>query len=106
MKYSLRTEHVSLNTADEEQINKQLRTLSIHRKLPDITDISFHKSTPHGKGNIISCIINIQQGKRLLHTERDGETLQNALAQSIEVLRRKLQKNHDEQQRHDGGVQK
>lgn len=94
MKYSLRTEHLELTDLDKEQLDKKIDRLTKHLVPPFMTDITISHDQHHRKGQVITCIINIGQGKKVFHAERSAESVQNALDLVLEALERELEKEH------------
>jgi ribosomal subunit interface protein len=105
MKYSLRTEHITLSDLDREQLDKKLSRLNKHLLEHHMIDISILHDTHHQKGNTVTCVINIEQGKKVFHAERTHSTIQNALDEALAAVARELKKEHDKNKRHGGGLQ-
>ncbi len=102
MQYQLRTEHIELTSSDQEQLDKKLDRLHKHLKPPYITDITFIRDTHHRTGNIITCIINVQQGKDMYHAERSNGDIQTALDQALKAIGQEMKNNHDKETDHRG----
>jgi ribosomal subunit interface protein len=105
MKYSLHAERLTLSATDRQQLDAKLARLRKHLNPPFMIDVVFRHDPHHLKGAVITCAINIKQGKKVFHTERAGQSALTALDQSLAALRRELKKEHDKHKRHGGGVQ-
>ncbi len=105
MNYSLRTKHITLSDFDRKQLDRKLSSLAKHLKPPFTTDIFIEHDRHHHTGQVIAFTINIKQGKKVFHAERQSESLQDALDLVLAALKRELKKEHDKKKRHGGGVE-
>lgn len=99
MKYNLHTHHLDLTDLDYEQLEKKLDRLTKFLKTPYTTDVTFKRSTHHNKGQVINCKINISQGKKVVHADRQEGSVQDALDETIDALRHSLAKMHDKEKK-------
>lgn len=90
MRYSLSTSHLEITAEDQTLIDKKLSKLDRILHEPYVTDIRLKHDTHHGKGDVVSCTINIEQGKRVFHAERSRETIQDALDECIAAIHQEL----------------
>lgn len=94
MKYNLSTEHFSITEADQKLIDKKLVKLEKVVHEPFTMDIRVVHDTHHRNGQVVTCRINISQGKRVFHAERSTDSLQTSLDEVIDALRQELKKAH------------
>lgn len=106
MKYSLRSHNLTLTDLDQEQMDKKLDRIKKHLMPPYVMDVSVTREVLKSEGESVTCIINVEQGKRVFHAERTENTLQNSLDEAIDAISNELKKEHDKKKRHGGGVQK
>lgn len=106
MKYNLTTQHITITEQDHELLDKKLNALLKHLVPPYVTDVLVKKDQHHSKGDIITCSIRIKHGQHVSHASRERDTVQNALDEAIEAIRRELKKIQDKDKRHGGGVQR
>lgn len=106
MKYSLRLQDVALTDEDQRLMDSKLDRIKKHLIPPYVADISCTRTVLKTAGESVTCIINIEQGKKVFHAERTSNTLQNALDEAVAAVGRELAKEHDKHKRHGGGVQK
>jgi ribosomal subunit interface protein len=92
MKYSLSTDHITVTPTDQELIDKKLVKLEKLVHEPYTMDLRLTHDTHHLKGEVVTCIINIQQGKRVFHAERSSESIQTSLDEVVTALRHELEK--------------
>jgi ribosomal subunit interface protein len=95
MQYSLRCEHLTLSSLDEELIEKKLQRLEKYASVPYVMDVTFLHTTHQATGNIVECRLTIKQGKQVFHAERTEATIQEALDAALHALRQELTKYHD-----------
>ncbi len=100
MKYSLRTENMELSEFDVKQLDKKIERLRNHLTPPFEMDINIKHDRHHNKGQVVTCKINIEQGKKVLHAERTGQSAQDAIDVVIEAIKHELEKEHDKKKRH------
>ncbi len=100
MKYSLRTEHLTLTDFDQQQLDKKLNRLGKHLLPPFVIDISLLHDTHHQKGAVVTCIITIEQGKKVFHAQREAESIQDAMDRCLEAISRELRKEHSKHKKH------
>jgi ribosomal subunit interface protein len=92
MKYNLSTEHLTVTSVDQELIDKKLLKLEKLVHEPYTMDIRLVHDTHHRHGQVVTCTVNIAQGKRVFHAERESESIQTSLDEVITALRHELQK--------------
>lgn len=100
MKHSLRVEHIELSQSDKEQLESKLSRLEKHLVAPYVTDVTISHDTHHTKGDVISCTIIIEQGKHVFRAERNAETVQNAIDESLAAMQSELRSSHDRRKEH------
>lgn len=106
MKYSLRLQDIELTDEDQRLMDSKLDRIKKHLTPPYVADISCIRTQLKTAGETVTCIINIEQGKKVFHAERTSDTIQNALDEAVAAVSRELAKEHDKQKRHGGGVQR
>lgn len=99
MKFNLRNQYISPTDSDLAQMQEKLDRLDKHLLPPYVADVHLIHDQHHRSGEVVTCIINIEHGKRVFHTERTGGTIQDALDEAIEAVRRELKKYHDIQRK-------
>lgn len=90
MKYSLSTDHIIVTETDRAQIDKKLIKLEKLVHEPFNMDIRIRHDTHHQKGQVVTCIVNLEQGKRVFHTERSASSIQTAIDEAVAALRQEL----------------
>lgn len=100
MKYSLRTENFTLSDFDREQLDKKMERLNKHLIPPFTVDVALLHDTHHNKGQVVTCRINVEHGKKVLHAERTGQSAQDAVDESLVAIKRELEKEHDKKKDH------
>lgn len=100
MKYSLRTEHLTLTDFDQQQLEKKLNRLGKHLLPPFVIDISLLHDTHHQRGPVVTCIINIEQGRKVFHADRSAESIQDAIDRSLQAVAKELRKEHSKHKKH------
>jgi ribosomal subunit interface protein len=95
VKYSLNVEHIELTELDRRLLDEKLDRLEKYMQPPFTTDVRLVHDTHHEKGQVVTCTINIEQGSKVFHAERTGESIQDALDQAIDALSSELKKQHD-----------
>ena len=94
MKYNLQSD-LDFSTADQRLLDKKMNRIGKLLEPPYTIDLRFKRDTHHATGNVVTCTINIKQGKKVHHAERSGENPQNALDQVLQAMRQELKKHHD-----------
>src|SRR5687767_10054519 len=97
MKYSLSTDHITVTPSDQELLDKKLVKLEKLVNEPYTMTIRFKHDTHHLKGQVVTCLVNIQQGKRVFHAERNEDSIQTAFDGVVAALKSELQKAHKDQ---------
>jgi len=100
MQYSLSLQHLSMSEADEQLLNEKLDRLKKHLLPPYTVQIRFTRSTHHQKGDVVTCIVNIEQGGEVFHAEKDASTMQDALDEVVAALMNNLERAHDKRKDH------
>ncbi len=76
-------------------MDKKLGRLQKHLLPPYTINVRCTHSTHHAKGNVITCLVNIEQRGKVFHAERAASTIQDALDAVIEALEKELGREHD-----------
>ncbi len=95
MKYNISKTGLELTEIDLELIQKKCQQLD---KLADehgIADIRFQRGNHHIKGKVVTCALNVSQGKEVLHAERHGENVQDVFDAALTALKQQLKKVRD-----------
>jgi ribosomal subunit interface protein len=97
MKYQLRTDNVELSDLDRVFLDKKMTRLQKHLKPPYAIEVTIRRDSHHRSGEVITCVMNIRMGgvKRVLHSERTANTIQDCIDEIIHAADRELQKIHD-----------
>lgn len=95
MKYSITTQHIELSEADLTLLDKKLERIKKYLTPPFNANVVLRHDTHHRTGITVTCTVNIKQGKTVFHAQRAGESIQEALDEVIDVLKRELLKNQD-----------
>jgi len=94
MEYSLSTDHITITPHDQELLDKKLAKLEKLVHQPYTMSIRFRHDTHHRTGEVVTCLINIGQGRRVFHAERSEDSIQTALDEVIDALKSELHKAH------------
>lgn len=95
MKFSLSTEHLTLGATDLKLIEEKMERLEKLVQPPFAADVRLDHNRHHRRGKIIICRLNIKQGGQVLHAERSGDTIQNAIDGAMTALKVELRKWQD-----------
>jgi ribosomal subunit interface protein len=79
MKYSLSTQNIELTENDQQMLEEKLARLAKLLTPPFHPDIMIKHDRHHRSGDVISCRINVTQAGNVLHIERTGTSVQEAL---------------------------
>lgn len=91
MQFNLSSKHIELTDTDKELMQEKLDRIEKHLVPPFTVDVMCSHSTHHNKGDdVVGCRINITQGKKVIHAEREADTVQDALDACIKALKREL----------------
>lgn len=99
MKYTLHTHNIQLSDGDQAHLEKKLNRLEKHVLAPYVLDLVFIHDAHHLHGQVITCRINVEHGKHVMHAERTADTIQNALDQASAALENELQKSNEQERR-------
>jgi ribosomal subunit interface protein len=99
MKYSLSTQNIELSEADQQLLEEKLGRLTKHLTPPFHPEVMVRHDRHHRSGPVISCRINVTQAGVVLHVEREGATVQEALDQAIDALKNEITKQRDKRRR-------
>lgn len=94
MKYSLSTDHITVTPDDQDLLDMKLVKLEKLVHEPYTMTIRFKHDTHHLKGQVVTCLINITQGKRVFHAERNEDSIQTAFDGVVTALKSELHKTH------------
>ncbi len=94
MNYSLSSDHITIPETDKELIDKKLMKLEKLVNEPYMMTVRFRHDTHHKKGDVVTCLINIEQGRRVFHAERSEDSIQTSLDEVIDALKSELSKAH------------
>ncbi|MEX1997052.1 MAG: HPF/RaiA family ribosome-associated protein [Candidatus Andersenbacteria bacterium] len=95
MDYSLQTINIKLSSIEQATLDKKMQRLQKHLHYPFVIHIVFAHDAHHLKGDVVTCKINVRQGKKVFHAERQGPTIADTLDEVTEALQRELEKDHD-----------
>lgn len=90
MKYSIQLDKITVSSNDRQLINDKIDRLATIITSPYVIDLKFALDTHHTKGEVVTCIINVEQGKRVFHAERKSETVQISLDLALAALSQEL----------------
>lgn len=99
MEFTLTKKNVELSAEDEKAIAQKLNRIAKHLRVPFVVDVLLRRDTHHQSGDVFSCRINIEEGKKVFHGEREGESTLDALDKTIAVVVQQLEKDHDRNRR-------
>ena len=94
MKYSIQLDKITVSADDRQLINNKIDRLATIITDPYVIDLKFARDTHHAKGEVVTCIINVEQGKRVFHAERKSETVQTSLDLTLGALSQELAHYH------------
>ena len=94
MKYSLHCDHLELSEWDKEQLIEKLGRIDKFVDEAHMLDVVFKHSTHHQTGDVVTCTLNLEQGKRVFHASRASSTAQTALDEALHALRQELEHAH------------
>lgn len=94
MQYTLSLQHITLSDTDEQLMNEKLDRLEKHLLPPFTSHVRFTRNTHHLKGDVVKCIVTINQGKEVFHAEREASNIQDALDEVISALNKNLGRAH------------
>lgn len=90
MKYSIQLDKIDVSDNDRQMISEKIERLSTYVIVPYMIDLKFAGDAHHAKGDVVTCVMNIEQGKRVFHAERKSDTVQTSLDLVIAALSREL----------------
>ena len=99
MHYSLTTQHIDLSAEDTRQIEEKLARIQKYLIPPFHIDIVISHDTHHRQGMVILCRVNVHQGGKVIHAEREAASALTALDECLEALKQELKKARDKQRR-------
>lgn len=99
MKYSLTTQHLTLSSLDQQQLDEKLNRLQRFLLHPYTFAVVLRHDTHHRQGAVITCIFTVTMDGRRLHTERVAATVQDAVDAAIGALKKELTKQRDQHKR-------
>ncbi len=95
MLYNLHCQHIELSDLERDELDKKINRLTRHVTLPYTLDVTLQHDTHHLKGDVITCRMNINQGKKVFHAERVGSTIADTVDEVLDALKSELEKAHD-----------
>ena len=95
MIYNLHCHHLTLSDLERDSLDKKIDRLARHLHPPYTIDITLQHDTHHLKGDVITCRINVEQGKKVFHAERVGGTTADTIDEVIGAIKSELEKDHD-----------
>jgi ribosomal subunit interface protein len=95
MKYSLQTENIVLTDLEANSLQEKLDRLEKLMRPPFVIDVILRHDRHHRKGDVVTCRVNIEQGKYVFHAERKGGTVADCVDEVVQALQKELQKRHD-----------
>lgn len=95
MKYNLHCENLELSDFEQTELDKKIERIEKHLQPPFIVDVTLHHDGHHLKGAVVTCRINVEQGKKLFHVERTGSTAADVLDAVLDALKNELERDHD-----------
>ena len=95
MTYNLHCENLDLSDFERTELDKKIDRIEKHLHPPFMVDVVLHHDAHHLKGAVVTCRINIKQGKKLFHVERTGSTAADAVDEVLNALKNELEREHD-----------
>jgi len=95
MKYSLSTKNIELTETDQQMLEEKLGRLTKYLVPPFHPQVVVRYGRRHRSGAVISCAIKVNQSGAVIHAERSGNSVQEALDESIAAIRSELIKRRD-----------
>ena len=95
MKYNITKKGVELTNMDEASLTEKIDRLEKHLHEPYVVDIWLSRDTHHQSGDVITCRINVEEGKKVFHAERTAATILDAIDEVIAAVTQQLEKHHD-----------
>jgi ribosomal subunit interface protein len=95
MNYTLHLQHAELSDFDKELLEKKLQRLQKHLTPPFGIHVTFERNMHHKGGDIMTCKLDVTLHSHTSHAERESDTIQNALDETIEAIDSELSKQHD-----------
>lgn len=83
-----------MTEADRLLLEKKIGRLKKLLQPPYMADIRFWHDTHHIKGEVVNCVMNVKEGKRVFHSERVGDSMQKALDECLQAIKSEIAKNH------------
>ncbi len=99
MQFKLTKKNLEVSDDDESVIDEKLSRIAKHLRTPFVVDVMLRRDTHHQSGDVYLCRINVEEGKRVFHSERTGESTLDALDETIAVIIGQLEKEHDRHRR-------
>jgi ribosomal subunit interface protein len=99
MKYSLSVKNLDLTENDQRMLEEKLNRLTKHLVPPFHPQVMIRHDRHHRSGTVIYCRINVTQFGVVLHIERAGSTVQEALDEVVLALKQELTKRRDKRRR-------
>jgi len=99
MDFKLTQKNISLNDAEASKADEKLGRIEKHLRSPFVVDVMLRRDTHHQTGEVFLCRINVEEGKKVFHGERNGESPLDALDETIAVIIQQLEKEHDQKPR-------
>lgn len=95
MLYNLRCVHVNLSDLEQDALDKKVNRLVRHLHPPYTINITLQHDTHHLKGDVVTCRMNVKQGRTIFHAERTGSTIADALDGSLDAIKSELERDRD-----------
>ncbi|MAF81241.1 hypothetical protein CL628_04485 [bacterium] len=99
MQFKLTKKNIELSNHEEGVVDEKLSRIAKHLRTPFVVDVMLRRDTHHQSGDVYLCRINVEEGKRVFHGERTGESTLDALDETIAVVIQQLEKEHDRHRR-------
>ncbi len=97
MKYSISAKKIELSEIDHGLIDSKLSRIHRYLNPPYEASLVINKDSHHKKGKVITCTLKIVMGKNVFYSERQEESLPDALDEIVKVMRTELRRFREKQ---------
>ena len=98
MNYKLTTKHIDISDQDRDMMDEKFGRLEKHLTVPFRLEVMLQHDTHHRHGDVVTCRLNVNQFGTTLHAERSRDSVQNAVDESVDALKRELIKHKEKDQ--------
>lgn len=92
MRYTLYVQNVVLSPFSRRQLEEKVQRIGKFLRHPWPLEVAVKRE---GRAGTFVCALTYGEGKRVLHTQRSGDTFEDSLDAALEALRHELIKQRD-----------